>query len=443
MFYGGLDILFVVLLISLNGMLAMSEIAIISARKPRLQQRAEEGDAKARSALDLANSPGPFLSSVQIGITLVGILSGAFGGATISHKLAAVLSRFPSLAPYSETIALSVVVLLIAYFSLLAELVPKRLALNDAERIASVVAAPMRSFARITSPVIRLMTASTDLVLRLVRSRPSAEPPVTEEEIKVMINQARVAGVIEEVEQDMVERVFRLGDKRVGALMTPRKKIVWLDVNDSADRTRRKIMKSVYSRFPVSQGRLGNIQGVVHVRALLERNLQGQAFNLRATLQQPLFVLENTHLLQVMELFREAGTQMALVIDEYGTIEGLVTLNDILEAIIGDIPSSDQLEAPKVVQREDGSWLVDGMFPVDELKDLFHIKKLPGEGVGQYQTLGGFVMSHLGRIPSASDHFECCGLRFEVMDMDGHRVDKVLVVELEKDLSDEGNAPDA
>jgi putative hemolysin len=435
MFLELFEILAIFLLILANGMFSMSEIALISARKARLQQLAEEGDAKAQAALDLANAPNLFLPTIQIGITLVGVLTGAVGAATIADRLAASLGKIPWIEPYGTTIALGVVVICITYLSLvIGELVPKRLALNSPERIASLVAAPMRMLSTIASPVIRILGGSTDMVLKVLGHRPSSEPPITEEEIKVLIEQGTMAGIFEETEQNMVERVFRLGDRKVGVLMTPRKKVVWLDANDSADKTRRKISRSKHSRYPVCQARLANILGVAHVRELLTRSLAGQPFDLKASLHHPLFVHESTHVFRVMELFKEAGTQIALVIDEYGTIEGLVTLNDILEAIIGDIPTLGELEEPKVVEREDGSWLVDGMLPVDELKELFHIRLLPGESDGDFQTLGGFIMSYMKRIPSAGEKFECCGLRFEIVDMDGHRVDKVLIETLPADL---------
>lgn len=431
MFLWGIDIVVVALLIVANGLFAMSELAIISARKVRLQQRAEEGDENSRIALELANSPSHFLSTVQIGITLVGVLSGAFGGATISHEVAKLFRTIPMLAPHSESIALGVVVLIITYFTLLAELAPKRIALNGPERIAAAAAKPMRLLSVIANPFIRFLSASTDSVLRIGGMQPSTEPPVTEEEIKVLINQAAMAGVLEEAEQDMMERVFRLGDRQVGVLMTPRSKIVWLDADAPREKNRRKISECTHSRFLVCQGKLGNILGVVHVKDLLIRSFAGLPFDLKACLKQPLIVLESMEVLKVMELFRESGTQMALVVDEYGTIEGLVTMNDFLEAIIGEIPSGDDSEEPSVVEREDGSWLVDGMLPADELKEVFHIRKLPGEKAGHYQTLGGFMMTHLGRIPRAGDHFECCGFRFEVVDMDRRRVDKVLVEPME------------
>lgn len=427
------EILLLLLLIIANGVFSMSEMALISSRKVRLQQMVNQGNAKARAALELADAPNRFLSTVQVGITLIGILTGAFGGATIADKLAVHLRLIPGLASYSKALSFGIVVLLITYLSLIfGELVPKRLALNSPERIATNVALPMRMVAAIASPVVHLLSASTDLVLRILGIGPSTEPQVTEEEIKVLIEQGTEAGTFEEAEQDMVERVFRLGDLPVNALMTPRPDIVWLDLEDSAAENHQKMMDSAHSRFPVCQGGLDNVLGIMPVTDLLARSLSGQPLDLTVSLRQPIFVPESTRGLKVLELFKQTSTHMAVVVDEYGVIQGLVTLNDIMVEIVGDVPSADELEDPQAVQREDGSWLLDGMLPVDEFFEIFEIKDLPFENQGNYQTLGGFVITHLGRIPAAADHFDWEGMRFEVMDMDGNRVDKVLVMPMQK-----------
>lgn len=432
------EILLVLFLTIANGIFTMSEMAIISARKVRLQQMANQGNARARTALDLADAPNRFLSTVQIGITLIGILVGALGGATLSTTLVSALNRIPVLAPYSQAISLGVVVLGITYLQLIiGELVPKRLALNNPERIAATVAVPMRVLATIASPVVHLLSASTDLVLRVLGIGPSSEPQVTEEEIRVLIEQGTEAGTFEEAEQDMVERVFRLGDRPVSALITPRPDIVWLDLEDTAEENRKKIMDSCHSRFPVCQGGLDNVLGIMHVTDLLGRSLSDQPLDLTVSLRQPIFVPESTRGLKVLELFKQTGIHQALVVDEYGVIQGLVTLNDIMVEIVGDVPSVGEQEDPQAVQREDGSWLLDGMLSVDEFFEIFNIKESPREHRGSYQTLGGFVITHLGRIPSATDHFEWENLRFEVMDMDGNRVDKVLVLSLPSELSEQ------
>ncbi|NEO99956.1 MAG: HlyC/CorC family transporter [Symploca sp. SIO2E9] len=429
-----LEILFIFVLIVFNGIFAMSEMALVSARKGRLQELANQGDVKARIALELATSPNQFLSTVQIGITLIGIFAGAFGGATIAEKLEKHLKLIPLLASHSGAIALVVVVVIITYLSLVfGELVPKRLALNEPEQIATSVAAQMQSLAKIAAPGVHLLSHSTEIVLHLLGIGPSKEPAVTEEEIKILIEQGTEAGTFEEAEQEMLNRVFCLGDRRVSELMTPRPEIVWLDLEDSSEVNRHKIINSIHTRFPVCQGGIDNVIGVVQVNTLLARSLANQPFDLTSSLEQPLFVPESTWALKVLELFKQSGPHLALVVSEYGVLQGLVTLNDVLEAIIGDIPSVDHSHDSQIVQREDGSWLVDGMLPVEDFKKLFGFAELPGEQRGNYYTLGGFVITHLGRIPTAAAHFDWQGIRFEVMDMDGNRVDKILVMPLTKD----------
>lgn len=423
------QILVILLLMVANGLFSMSEMAIVSARRARLQELVEQGDLKARAALELANSPNRFLSTVQVGITLIGTLTGAFGGATLAQAIAPFIERIPALAESSQAIAFGIVVLLITYLSLvIGELVPKRLALNNPERIAMTVAGPMGMIARFTSPVVHLLSLSTEAVLRLLRAdAASDEPLVTEEEIKVLVRQGTEAGMFEAAEQDMVERVFRLGDERVSGLMTPRLEIVWLDLNDSVETNRRKMAESRHSRFPVCQETLDNVLGVVHVTDVLASSLNGEPLDLTVLLRQPLVIPEQTLALKVLELFKQSGSHIAIVVDEYGVIQGVVTLNDVMEVIIGDVPFADQPQEAEVIRREDGSWLLDGMLSTDEVKEILEIDELPGEDYGNYHTLGGFVISQLGHIPKSADHFEWEAFRFEVVDMDGNRIDKVLV----------------
>ena len=426
--FATMEIIIIILLIIVNGVFAMSETAFVSARRVRLQQRANEGDAKARAALELVNSPNRLLSTVQLGITLIGILAGAFGGATVAEVVAVYIRAIPWLAPYSNAIALTAVVVCITYLSLvIGELVPKRIALNNPERIAVAMVTPMHVLSTIASPFIHLLSLSTEGILRLIGLRPSGEPPITEEEINVLIEEGTQIGTFEAAEQDMIERIFRLGDRRVRALMTHRPDVVWLDPDDTPQHIRQVIRESNYSRFPVCHESLDNVLGMVHVKDLLLQCMADQPFDLQAVLQEPLYVIESTSTLKVLELFKRTGTQAALVIQEYGDIQGLITLNDILEAIVGDISSRDDLDGPQAVQREDGSWLFDGMLPIDEFKDILHIRALPEEGRGNYETLGGFMLMQLGRVPNTADHFEWDRFRFEVVDMDGRRIDKVLV----------------
>lgn len=423
------DILIVFLLIIGNALFVMSEMAIISVRKVRLQQKAERGHKNARIALELANSPNLFLATVQIGITLITILSGAIGESTFSKILEPLLRNIPHLEQYHQAIATVLAILIITYLSLIiGELVPKRLALNYPEEIATFVAIPMKKLSYITSPVVHFLSASTEVILKLLGSKPSTEPQVTEEEIKVLIEQGTEAGTVDQAEQEIFERVFKLGDRRVSSLMTPRPDLVWLDLNDSAETNKQRLIESSYSRLPVCQGGLDNVIGIVMVTDLLSHTLSGQPIDLTRDLRRPLFVPENMRGLKVLEVFKQTSTHIAIVVDEYGVIQGLVTLNDILVEIVGDIPSVEQEDEPQAVQREDGSWLLDGMLPVEEFVEQFNIEEFPA---GNYHTVGGFVITHLGKIPTATDKFEWKGLRIEVVDMDGNRVDKVLVMPIE------------
>ncbi len=423
-----IEILFIILLIILNGVFSMSETAVVSSRKLRLQQMQEEGHESAGVALELANDPNRFLSTVQFGITLIGTLAGVFGGATIAEKLAVSLETLAWLQPHHESLALGLVVLGITYLSLiLGELVPKRLALYHPERIASGMAKSMRRLSVLASPFVRLLSFSTEGVLRLFRIKPSEDPPVTEAEVKAMIDQGTEAGVFEEAEQDMVERVFRLEDRRVSTLMTSRSDIVWLDLDDTVEDMRGKIAGSGYSRFLVCQGSTDNFLGVIRVKDLVAHSLSGAALDLRGFLRKPLFVHEKMRALKVLELFKKSRTHIAIAIDEYGEMQGLLTLNDILEAIVGDMPNLGMAEQAQAIKREDGSWLIDAYMPIDEFKQLFELSEMPGDERGDYETLGGFVLVYLEHIPTAGEHFEWNGLRFEVIDMDGNRIDKVLV----------------
>jgi putative hemolysin len=437
------EILIILLLIFINGIFVMSEIAIVSARKLRLQQRAEEGDEAAKAAVDLASSPNRFLSTTQIGVTLISILTGAFGGATLANPLAERLAGIHQIAPYSSGISIVIVVLVISYLSLvLGELVPKRVGLNDPERIASAVASSMNLISRIASPVISILGWSTDMVLKAMNFKPIVKPPVTEEEIKILIEEGTRAGVFEETEQDIMERVFRLGDRRADTIMTPRSEIIWLDVEDTPEDMQRKIASGSYSLFPVCKRRLDNVLGIVQAKDLLSCSIKDLKVDLKTSLLPPQFIPESMHALRILERFKQTGIHLAIVLDEYGSVRGVVTLTDILEAIVGDIPHIQELAEPQIVQRENGSWLVDGMLSVDEFKDAIEIDELPGEKSGVFQTMGGFIMMRLERIPITGDHFDWDGYRFEVVDMDEHRVDKLLVSPLKKspDGLDKGKA---
>src|SRR5215475_9897171 len=426
-----LPIVVILLLVVLNGIFVMAEMAVISSRKSRLQQMANEGSSGAQRALDLATSPDRFLATTQIGITLIAILTGAVGERTLSDRLSGKLQQFPQLAGYSQGLAFGVVVIAITYISLVfGELLPKRLALHNPERIASAVSSFMNFVSRLCSPVALFVSGSTSLVIRAIGFRPSAEPPVTEEEIKVMIEQGTEAGVFEETEHDIMKSIFKLGDRGVSALMKPRREVVWLDVEDPFIENQKKLTSSLYSRFPVAQGSLDNVLGIVHTKDLLTGCLAGSKIDLKENLRPPLFVPEALPALRLLEMFKKSRTHLALVVDEYGGVEGLVTLNDILEDLVGDVASVDMPEERQVYQRPDGSWLIDGKLQIDDLKEVLNLSTLPDEESGSYQTLGGLVMLQVGRVPVTGDTFETEGYKFEVVDMDGKRVDKVLVTKL-------------
>ncbi len=425
------EILIIFLLLLANGVFAMAEIAVVSSRKARLKSLADEGDPKARAALALALHPTSFLSTVQIGITLVGILAGAFGGATLSEKLSAWVSTFPVLAPYSTFIGIFVVVGAITYFSLIiGELVPKRVALSNPEGRAMLIAKPMTGLSRFAAPAVWFLTISTNLVLKVFGLGKDVEAPPSEEEISNLIEQGTNAGVFHQAERAMVEGVLRLDERAVTEIMTRRTKIVWLNVADTEEVNWRKIATSGHSHFPVYEGTRDHVIGMVSVKSLWANAVAGVPNSIRNHLTQPLVVPQTVHVVQLLESFKKTGKHLALVTDEFGSVQGLVTLIDVMEAIVGDLPEPGDRVSPDAVQRDDGSWLVDGSLAVDELRRRFELPPLPGEEDEDYQTLGGFMLDRFGYIPRAGEHFACHGWRFEIMDMDRHRVDKVLLQKL-------------
>lgn len=412
-----------VALILFNGLLSMAEMAIVSSSRGHLEEMAEEGVSGARAALALLDEPARFLSTVQIGITLVGVLSGAVGSATLADDFAILIARVPWLAPSSDTIAFITIVILTTYLSLvLGELAPKQLALNEPERVAVRLAPFMRFLSRVTAPLVRLLTASTVTAVRLLGVKLDEDKGLTEDDVRILLRQATREGVFEQSEQSLVERVFRLDDRPIDWLMTPRKRMTLLDIDDPFDQNWEAMITSGHTFFPVYRDSPDNIIGFVSVKELWPLVTGGMTVDLALMLHEPLFVPENAPALKLVELFRESGQSHALVIDEYGSLEGMVTLYDVVSSLLGDLE-----DEPDAAQREDGSWLLDGIMPFDEVQELIGSGDLVGEDVGDYNTLGGFVMSSIGRVPEPSDSFDVAGLRFEVMDMDGNRVDKVLV----------------
>ncbi len=426
------EVFLIFLMFIINGLFAMTEIALVSVRKSRIEQQAEDGSKDAKTALQLIESPNRFLSTVQVGISLVGVFAGALGGASFADGLAVWIDRVPVLAPYSHGIALVIVVLIITYFSLvIGELIPKRLALHSSEKITLAMARPMQILSRLVSPVVNLLAVSTDLGLKLLGVKEAQESPVSDEEIMLLLEQARETGSVEDLEQDMVESVFRLGDRRADAIMTPRIELVWLDSREPLDVNIGKVLSSSHSLFPVGDGSLDEIIGVVRAKELVGRKLNGEDVRLADIVIPSLFVPDSMPALKVLELLKTPGNRAALVVDEYGALQGMVTLSDVLEAIIGDIPIPGESFEPQIVEREDGSYLFDGQLQIDQLKDILDLDKLPEEDHAGFQTLGGLMMNQLGEIPSTGQHFELEGFRFEVLDMDGRRVDKVLVERIE------------
>ncbi len=412
-------------LIIVNGLMAMAETALLSSRKARLQNESNKGNVRASIALKLLENPNQFLSVIQIGITATDLLVGALTGATLGLWVNQQVSKSPILNPYSGVIGLIAGILPVTYLSLvIGELVPKRLALRDPEGVSASAARIMLFFSKVFSPIVRFLSFSTESVLRMLGVKVSAELPVTEEEIQLLIDQGTQAGIFEEAEQEMVEGVFSLGDQRVYSIMTPRTDIVWLDIDDSIEEIREKIAANDYSRFPVRQGTLDVILGIVKARDLLVPSLKGEPINLKDMLRPAFYIPETMLASRALEILKEKGTDMLLVIDEFGGLQGLLTINDILEEIVGEMEQDE----PQATQRQDGSWLLDGMLEVDEFKEIFGFPSLPHED--EYETLSGFVMMSLGRVPQVTDHFEWNGYRFEIVDMDGRRVDKVLVTTL-------------
>jgi putative hemolysin len=430
-----IEVLVILGLLLLNGVFAMSELAVVSSRKVRLEQRAQEGDAGARAALELANEPTKFLSSVQVGITLIGVLSGAFGGATIAENLGARLAQVPALQNYADALGLAIVVIGITYFSLvIGELVPKRIALTRPEAIASLVARPVGVTSTILRPLVALLTASTNLVLRLLRVPTTGTPTVTEEEIRALVEEAAETGVVQPAEQEIVERAFRLGDLTVASVMTPRPEMEWIDIEDSPQAIRTELAAARLSHYLICKGSIEKVMGIVHIRDLVGKAVAGAPIeipaDLRAMLHKPLFVPDSMPVLRLLDEFRRAREQVAIVLDEYGGVEGLATLDHILDTLVGEYAERAGSEEPSISQREDGSWLVDGVVPLEELELRLGLEPLPAEERRGFRTLAGFIISRLGHVPRQGEAVDWRGVRFEIVDMDGRRIDKVLVVRL-------------
>ena len=423
-----MEILIIIGLILLNGIFSMSEISLVSARKFKLENAAKKGNVNAKKALDLANSPNTFLSTVQIGITLIGILTGIFSGEKITSDINAAISSVSFLQPYAESLSVLVVVIIVTYFSIVfGELIPKRVGLLFPERISMVMARPMHLVSKVAAPFIWLLTRTNDMVLRLFGIKENMDNKVTEEEIKAMIQDSTDQGDIQKIEQDIVHRVFALGDRRVGELMTHRSEVAWLDIEDSLGAIKQKSADSLHTIYPVSKGSLDNLQGIVSLKEFFPRNFNSESFDLTSFIRKPLIVHDNTPAFQALEKFREAKTHFAVVVDEYGTIQGVVSMDDILDALVGDVSERDQDEY-QIVQRAENSWLADGQIPFYEVLHYFGLTDIEQEETnGDFNTIAGLILTKCGRVPSTGDKIVWRDFEIEVVDMDGLKIDKVLI----------------
>ena len=426
-----ISIVIIVVLIVVNGIFSMSELAVVSSRKGKLQKMYNDGKKHAKTAIDLMENPNQFLSTIQIGITLIGILTGAFGGATLSDPLNAIISPY---IPYSEIVSTIVVVIITTYLSLVVgELVPKRVALNNPENIAVKVAKWMRLLSKASGPFVVILSKSTNGLLRLMGISHEENNAITEEEIELMIEEGRVEGTIEKEEEDIIKRVFKLDDQKVDMIMTPRNEIVWIDLEDTPEENQNKIIESKRSIFPVASGELDDFIGVVQAKDILSVLFKEEDLEIEDIIKDPLVVPENLEALELVKQFKENKeyVHMSLVVDEFGSLTGLITLNDLLEGIVGDIPGIDETDDPIAIKRNDDSWLIDGRYQIDRFKELFDFDgEFPDEKEDNFTTIAGFILSYCGKIPTDGETFKWDRFCFEIMDMDGHQIDKILVTDL-------------
>ena len=429
-----MDTALVLFLIFINGLFAMSEMALTASRKARLQVMVESEEAGAQAAMDLHENPTKFLSTVQIGITSIGVLNGIVGESAFSGPLAQwLMQNFQLHEKGADFAATAMVVVILTMLTIVfGELVPKRVGQIYPETVARLVAPPMNFLSMVARPLVRLLTFLTETTLGLIGLRGRVQRGVTEEEIAASLEEGREAGVIEEHEHQMVRNVFRLDERQIGSMMIPRGEIAWLDVADTPAQVLEMLRAHGYSRYPVCRGGLGDVMGVVSAQSLLQRSLSGQPLSLAEDLEAAVFVPETLSGLELLEHFRASDAQLVFVVDEYGEVQGVISVRDVLEAIAGEFNAPSDGEA-WAVQREDGSWLIEGLIPVPELKDRLALKELPEEDRGRYNTLAGMIMLLLGRLPRTADVVEWSGWRFEVVDLDGKRVDKVLVSRLAVD----------
>jgi putative hemolysin len=418
-----MEIFILLALILLNGLFVMSEIALVSARKARLESQAERGDKRAKRALTLANNPEVFLSAAQIGITLVAILTGVYSGEKFSKDFQPTIEKISFLAPYAKTISTTIIVIIVTFLSIIfGELIPKQIGLIKAERIAKGVARPMKVFAAITHPIVWLLNKISILFFRIFNIKRSKDDAVTEEEIKTLIVEGTEAGTIDEAEQVIIERVFHLGDRNITSLMTHRSDIIWFGLDDTEDKIKEKIITEPHSAYPICDGSIDNLKGVVSIKDLY---VTPDHIEFKEIMQPALFIPENNSPYQVLEKFKQSKIHSAFIVDEYGSILGLITLNDILEAIVGDLPQPN-VKDYEIREREDGSFLIDAQIPFYDFLTRFEKTEWMNEGEHNFDTLAGFILHALEHIPKTGEKFDWKGFKFEIIDMDGHRIDKVL-----------------
>jgi len=421
-----LEILFVLLLILMNGLLAMSELALVSSRKSRLERMASQGNSGARTALLLIEDPTRFLSTVQIGITLVGILAGAVSGATIADKLGDWFETFPDVAPHGDTIAIGLTVVVITYLSLIVgELVPKRIALANPERVASLVARRMKLMSHLAAPAVWFLKISTDTVLRFIKLSAARKESAIEDEVKSLVAEGTLAGIFAPQEREMIDGVLRLANRPVRAIMTPRPEIVWVDSQADHETLERVAETSRFSRLLVCDGSVDQAVGVAHTKDLLPLALKNEPIDLRSLMVPACIVPDRISVLNLIERFRLEGVHMAVVVDEYGVTEGVATLTDLLESIAGELPERGEAAKLLIDQRDDGSWLVDGALPIDEFEDRIGLRGLREHG--GFDTVAGFVLHQLGHLPAVGESFLYRHARFEVIELDGRRIERILV----------------
>lgn len=415
----------IVLLLMLNGFLAMAEIAIVSSRRSRLEQLADSGRVDARTALALAQNPSRYLAAIQMGMTLIAILAGTLSGATLADQLGDWFGLYPSIAPYAKPAAFAVVVVAVTYLSLIiGELVPKQIALKNPEMIAIHVARPLTIIVRSAAPVVWLLDVSAKFILRAMGLRPGFERQVTDEDIQSLVREAERSGVLRKIEREMVEGVLDLEERAVRTIMTPRPDVAWINLDEFKDAIVNKIRACPYAQLLVSHGSIDEIAGVVRKQDLLDQMLAGAAFDVKSLLLPPLVVPEGVSILRTLDLFRKTPVNTAVVVDEYGTIQGIVTRTDLLEAVAGDLPDVEVGSDPKVMRHSNGSFLIDAAMPIREMTDLNCFRELP---VGDFVTLAGFVLAQLGHVPETGEEFTWDGWRFRIVEMDGRRIDRVLV----------------